>query len=52
MFTLSTSSTSEVTVMARDLIGVIIGAVAVVLVVPFIFAVVAIVKMREFMSEV
>lgn len=38
--------------MARDLIGVIIGAVAVVLVVPFLFAVVAIAKMKDYMSEV
>jgi len=38
--------------MTRELIGVILTAVLVVLAVPFIFAVVAIAKMKDYMSEV
>jgi len=38
--------------MTRELIGVILTAVLVVLAVPFIFAVVAISKVSEYMSEV
>jgi len=48
----STSSTFEVIGMARDLIGVILTAIAVILAVPFIFALVAISKVSEYMSEV
>ena len=38
--------------MTREIIGVILTAVAVILAVPFIFALVAISKVSEYMSEV
>lgn len=38
--------------MTRELIGVILTAVLVVLAVPFIFAVIAISKLKDYMNEV